>query len=95
MEYVGTEFRKIEDEMVDYAASLQFDPMISSLKYEPKPFRTMEEYIKRDYDRLLYTLKRPDRSEEEKVKEMTEFVFDTYRKFTVKVSLGKRRTRRW
>lgn len=85
MEYVGTEFRRLENEMIDYAVFLQYDPLFSSMTFEPKPFSAVEKYMREDLKWTTLFLERDDKTLEEKSKKMTEFIKDCYHKFVVKV----------
>lgn len=94
MQIVRREFRKIEDEMIDYAAYLEWDPLYSSLSYEPLPFRAMENDMREDLKWGVLELQMKNKPLEPKIQKMVDLVNSFYTRFNRKVLPPPRRTKR-
>lgn len=92
MLYVGSEFRQIEEDMIDYAAYLHWDPLYSSMMYEPIPFAAIEKDMLEDLKWGVIDLKQKDKPLEPKITQMVELVNSFYRRFNLKVLLYQLRT---
>lgn len=71
--------------MMSYAGDLHWDPLFSSLHYEPIPFRAIEKDMEEDLKWGIIDLEQKDKPIEPKIKHMVDLVRSFYKRFNLKV----------